>query len=237
MMGPMTGTSTPTLVLGDIHGDIVVVDRVLQSCSAELVIQVGDFGVIWGSDHHEKLEALTDVLDRHGSRLWWVDGNHENFALLLAEYGADPDDLEPTEMTRNITYMPRGYVHGFPSGQRAMFFGGAPSVDQDYRTTGQSWWDEERITDDQVERALARRPVHHMFTHDAPRLPPGMTLLPLRPAIQDRCTAGREAIHELMVALKPETLWHGHYHHHYRDSMSGTKIVGLTANEAVYVEL
>lgn len=221
-----------TLILGDIHGTIEVVDQALRAHPADLVIQVGDFGVIWGLDHAERLAALDAILDHHNSKLWWIDGNHENFPLLLAEYGADPNDLNPTGMTANVTYLPRGYVHTFPSGRRAMFFGGAPSVDQQDRIIGYSWWDEERITDDQVERALARRPVHCMFTHEAPRLPP-LTFRSISPTIQRQCNASRGAIHELVRALKPGTLWHGHYHHHYRTQVDQTEVIGLAANQAV----
>jgi len=42
--------------------------------------------------------------------------------------------------------MPRGSTFTLPDGSVVMFFGGANSIDQEYRTFGIDWFPEEAIT-------------------------------------------------------------------------------------------
>jgi hypothetical protein len=60
-------------------------------------------------------------------------------------------------------------------GVRFDAFGGAVSIDQEWRTAGLSWWATEEIKDAEVDRLIDRAGpggVDVLLTHDAPCYPP-----------------------------------------------------------------
>lgn len=51
--------------------------------NADLILQVGDFGIWPGRGGQLYLEAGDQALAEAGLRLWFIDGNHEDFEQLL----------------------------------------------------------------------------------------------------------------------------------------------------------
>lgn len=220
------------LVAGDTHGSL---DHLSYLCAtavdagAGLIVQVGDFGYVWSLD---ALRRADMILEAHGIQLWWLDGNHENFDLLEAGFGASPDDPISTAMSDRIVYLPRGYRFTV-DGVRCMAFGGAVSIDRQWRKPGVSWWPQETITEGQVRRAMeGGGVVDVLFCHDSPNNPrldqfmlPGVGVSELRDS-----ALSRSAIDAVVAHTKPRLVIHGHYHGRYTHVAGVAIVEGLSCN-------
>src|SRR4051794_7894659 len=169
------------LVAGDVHrkgawfGELC---RAAQEQDADVILQVGDFGY-WehkavGVDFLDEVEGHLAALGRD---CVWIDGNHENHAMLRAAYGPGPDGFVPVR--QRLSYAPRGHRWTW-DGVGFMALGGAPSFDQWMRTPGESWWPEETVTDDEAATAVAGGPVDVLVSHDCPAglFPPPAAVVP-----------------------------------------------------------
>jgi hypothetical protein len=123
--------------------------------------------------------------------------------------------------------------------------GGAYSIDKPQRlyeedkdnVPGTLWWDTEMITDEQVAKAKNALNVDVMLTHDSPK---GIEILGIKGEFNS--DLNREKVWNVVKTLRPEILFHGHYHRMYYDELTfpyhdgpnmvwhKTKIYGLGAN-------
>ncbi len=136
------------------------------------VIQVGDFGY-WPEGPWVDFPFP----------VYWIDGNHEYFHnfddLIVAEdrpnWLVRPvkpllEYTEITELRKNVFYVPRGTVLEL-DGYLIGFLGGADSVDQIYRREGISWFREEAIRHQDINKLLdnvAGRKLDILVTHTPP---------------------------------------------------------------------
>jgi hypothetical protein len=141
------------------------------------VIQVGDFGY-WPDSTYPEFPFP----------VYWIDGNHEYFAdpkPIFETFHRDAkrgwkvpvDELKPlleyteiTELRENMFYVPRGTVLEL-DGYLIGFLGGADSVDQIYRREGISWFREEAIRQQDINKLLdnvAGRKLDILVTHTPP---------------------------------------------------------------------
>lgn len=217
------------LVAGDTHGSLEHLSRLCVAATdegADLIIQVGDFGFSWSLG---ALSQADELLGKYGIELWWLDGNHENFDILEIGFGATPDDPVATKTGTWITYMPRGYRFTL-DGVRCMAFGGAISIDRQWRKPGVSWWRQEAITNRQVDRALDGSFIDILFCHDAPNnggleqfFLPGVGPGELRDS-----ALSRAALDKVVEHLTPGLVVHGHYHGRYSRTIGQVAIEGLS---------
>ncbi len=215
------------IYLGDIHGRLDVFHKLRSVVTdQDIIIQVGDFGI----DTGDILRGWNRVFGiNFPCPVYFIDGNHENFDTIDA-WGKN----EVTEVANGLFYIPRGMVMKI-NGQRMGFLGGGPSIDKYWRVEGQSWWPQELITDEDVDRLLINagsEPLDVLVTHAAPtevnlrhfgRLDLREWYLPN--GWQDYCSAKVEFVIEF---LKPKLHVCGHMHRSIRDGV--TKIVDI--NEA-----
>lgn len=215
--------SSRVLIAGDTHGDIAQVKYLLEQAllaGADRVIQVGDFGY-WPhkAPFHEHVNRLAMTA---GVTFYWLDGNHENFDALEADVDTQAD--EPQQMLANLWYLPRASTWEW-EGVRFMALGGAYSIDKAYRREGDSWWSQELLTREQVEKAMDRGPVDVLLTHDAPD---GVCPIVTPDYKGDFTSQGnRKAVSAVLEATSPRLLVHGHYHHRYSGKVNGTQVEGL----------
>lgn len=224
------------LFLGDAHGDL---DFVVRACeiaarySAE-IIQVGDWGFIWpvrdsgsaGRVHYDEnqLDKLSSVLITWGVTMRFIDGNHDWHPHLRNVAGMDG----PNELAPRVIYQPRGSMYTDPEGTSFVFVGGAPSIDKSFRKDGISWWREEEITDEEVEKALYHKTCDVLVTHDAPDYPP--SFLPKGDdTFRVKSRKSLNNVRSLRTALKPRLHVHGHWHYAYVDGVTR----GLDCNYAI----
>lgn len=161
------------IITGDTHADI---SRILKIDDSEMtkndiVIILGDFGVIWGDS--EKTEYCLKVLGEKNFTTAFLDGNHENFVEIAR--------LEKTIFWNNgyVGLLPHGVIHLLRgeiyniNDKRIGVCGGANSVDLWHRTEGVSWWREEEITNNDINKFMTiaeeyDNKVDIMLSHDAP---------------------------------------------------------------------
>jgi predicted phosphodiesterase len=219
---------TKVLLAGDTHGQAdwlrflaQVADE--QKCTA--ILQLGDFGY-WEhlDDGCYYLKAASELMERYGLFLFWVDGNHENHALLRTRY----DCSRAVEIRPRVTYLPRGYRWAC-DGVRFLALGGAYSVDKPNRVEGQSWWSEETITDDEVRKASEGGPTDVLVCHDAPDGAAGV-VGPSTAGDKDRwpeSLGNRRQVRRVVDAVSPKLIVHGHYHHRNSTMLNGARVEGF----------
>jgi hypothetical protein len=209
-------------VAGDWHGNagwavraIRRAGNLLPGDAARIILHLGDFG-IWpyraGQDY---LERVDGALAAVGAQLWFVDGNHEDHAMIER---LSPGDEGRCPVTDRIWHLPRGYRWEW-HGRRWLALGGAVSLDRAERTAGQDWWAAEEITPEQATAVAAAGRTDVMITHDCPAgISHAFTAPPPSWSRADigRSERHRERLAGVAQATAPRWLMHGHLHQYYR---------------------
>ena len=232
------------LLAGDWHGSYAQAEAaifygtagLLGSERATAVVQLGDFGIWLGDEAY--LDRLNSLLARKGLKLYFVDGNHENFPRLY-EYPLAPDGTRPVR--ENIFHLPRGYRLTWDDLQ-VLALGGAASIDRKYRRPGHSWWLEELITESDIQKSVAGGRADIMFCHDSPATAPNWVVddaksqhfarMDFGEDMLQYTTEHRQRLARVTDEVRPRILFHGHYHRlmggRYRHS-DGTaaRVLGL----------
>ena len=209
-------------VAGDWHGNTAWATRAVRKICALLpaagprvIMQLGDFGIWPGADGREYLSRLDAALAAADAVLWFVDGNHEDFTQ-LARLRPGPDGR--AQVTDRIWHLPRG--HRWRWGNRDwLALGGAVSLDRAVRTAGADWWPEEEITRPQARSVIEAGPADVMVTHECPAgvehtFPPPPSWW--SPADLRRSGTHRALLREVVLAVQPRWLMHGHLHMSYQ---------------------
>ena len=201
-------------VAGDWHGNTRWAVHALaefHGAGVSTVWHLGDFG-LWpnGSDY---LDAVEDACARLGITILVTPGNHE-------DYGQLPGRAHATTQVRDhIAFLPRG--HRFTvNGWAVLSFGGAPSVDFEYRVEGLSWWPAELPAEEEVDAAIAGGPCDILLLHDSSNAPQATEavarILRSGSGLSERALAyarvGRERTTRLRAGVRPHMTLHGHYH-------------------------
>jgi hypothetical protein len=202
------------VVAGDWHGNALHAINVICTAAALLpgqwrptILHLGDFGIWPGNAGAEYLHLVRGYCEDKGVRIWFVDGNHEDFTQLEKFRGGDP-----------VRWLPRGTRWTW-HGRTWLALGGGVSLDRAIRTEGESWWPQEEITEDQAAEAIAGGPAHVLVSHDCPS---GVThTFPPAPRFWDladlaRNDRHRERLQEVAGAVQPGWLLHGHLHKAYQ---------------------
>lgn len=208
------------LVVGDVHGNTTFLMHAFslaEKAGITQIMQIGDLGYDWPGKNRGKQERnIQKFVTRYEIPFDWLDGNHENHESIENKM-AGKDRTKPIILDDNypgVTYHPRGSTWEW-DGVKFMAFGGAYSVDKNYRVAYQSWWPNEEASTLDIDRALTAGQVDVMFTHDVPWAVnvPGthaewkMTFPQTYP--------NRQALDEIVQNATPKLLIHGHLHHRY----------------------
>ena len=162
-------------ITGDTHGfndiDKLVLNKTLSSLNGnDFLLITGDFGGIWDGSIHDE-DILAYYAERPYSTLF-VDGNHENFDLLNIYPVETWNGGKIHRISDKVIHLMRGQV--FEIEERKIFtFGGALSIDKQYREKGISWWPEEEPSDEECREAMSNLEkndflVDYIVTHAAP---------------------------------------------------------------------
>jgi hypothetical protein len=201
-------------VAGDWHGNTrwaLHALSELHDAGIGEVWHLGDFGLWPGGAGF--LDAVEGACARLGMTIIVTPGNHEDYSQLSEKRGVT------TRVRDRIAFLPRG--HRFTvNGWRVLSFGGAPSVDFEYRVEGASWWRAELPAEDEVDAAIADGPCDILLLHDSPNAPYATdavsSILRSGSGLSDRALAyarvGRERVTRLHAAVRPNMTLHGHYH-------------------------
>lgn len=164
-------------ITGDLHGEIEIKRLNAKNwptgktlCKEDVLLVAGDFGLAFRGNKAENY-WLDWLEDKQWTTLF-IDGNHENFPLLLS-YPEDEKFGGPVGVLRpSVLHLKkRGHVYSVGS-KRIWCFGGALSVDKDGRVEGKSWWPQEEASAKEMSYAQETLEncgrVDFALTHDAP---------------------------------------------------------------------
>jgi hypothetical protein len=132
---------------GDTHGGIDSSKLNSKSFSdhkylhkSDFLIILGDFGYIWNND--KSLEYWLKWFSKKEWTTLFIDGNHENFELLNGFKTEYWNGGVIHRITDSIIHLMRGQIYNIDNNY-FYTFGGAHSVDYQYRKPGVSWWEDE----------------------------------------------------------------------------------------------
>jgi len=211
------------LVTGCVHADTGwFLNNVLPAAvesEVDAVLVAGDYGY-W--PHSPKLIRVAQrAKSTHGVDVLFIDGNHESYTKLyrdVSKYADTDDPLSCVNLGGSLYYVPRGAR--FTVGSLSIVgFGGAIPIDRLFRHPGVSWFCEEAITNEQVERVSGGADV--LIAHDTVS---GYTIPGLIPVAQmpkewvkvlPEAEAHRVEVSRVAERLRPKMLIHSHYHTGY----------------------
>lgn len=209
------------VVAGDWHGNtrwaLKVIGRAAEQLDREhpkIILSLGDFGLWPGGDGY--ISALSRALDRNGTVLWFIDGNHEDHDRLRELHASEPG-MAPVDPDGRIWHLPRGHRWNW-HGRTWLALGGGVSLDRAIRTAGRDWWPEEEITSEQALGVMQAGPAHVLVSHDVPA---GVAhSFPPPPSFWDPRDLKRNDLHRQRLqavadAVRPGWIAHGHLHRGY----------------------
>ena len=206
------------LLAGDLHKNFrhtKYIFKMAQQNNCDWVVALGDVGY-WprgkkenGLDFFEGIEKLTQ---KYKIDFAWLPGNHDDWDVLETVVKIQAES--PQQMTDHIWFLGHGcqWTWGTPEVNERSFmsFGGAYSIDQQWRKQGWDWFPQELPSWGQQDFALGRPPVDILLTHDAP-----WGTVPFIDEQNDPyplSAANRMFISSLVESAQPKALFHGHYH-------------------------
>lgn len=222
------------LLVGDLHGNVHALQRAFtQAMYAEAIaiVQLGDYGFGWRTNGNKCWFATitSDMAAETGIPFYWIDGNHENFDL-LESYPVDEAGLR--EVAPNVFHITRGATITF--GQtKFLALGGAYSVDKPNRAVGKSWWPQEMITEEDVERCIAAGSADVLLTHDIPDGIQDHQALKFRlnkrfgEGAAENSIDNQQRILRVLKACGAQRAFHGHLHNFHETDLDGITVVGL----------
>lgn len=202
---------------GDWNADLRWATRAVEEAAdqgAQVLVQLGNFG---GRLRTVYLSGLNTVLERAGLSLMFVDGNVEDHRRL------DKMPVEPTTglrpLTARVWYAPRGYRWTWGD-TRFVAVGGAHSLDGMWRRrNGHLWSAGERITYEQADLIRHAGEADVLVSHDCPagvEIPGWADAESRFPPIEIwRGVEHRALLAEIVQAVRPAMIWHGHYGRRY----------------------
>lgn len=163
----------------------------------EIVIVAGDFGYVWDGS---RIDAYwLKWLEEKPWTTCFVDGNHENHALL----GSLPERMwnggRVHEVMPHVLHLMRGQVFDI-DGLSIFTMGGASSHDREWRTEGESWWPEELPSD--AERTESLPALGHAWGEGVVTAEPTASAEGVRTFTCGRCGVTRA---ESIARLEQET--------------------------------
>lgn len=236
-------------VAGDWHGNVRWVSQLVNFLATQKgithILHVGDFGIMTQNESHY-LRCLEEATERSGVEIYFIRGNHDNpdylDSLRLDERGFAP--LHFSAAAPRVFYVPDGTFMTW-RGRTILGIGGAVSIDKNLRYAGIDWWPNEVTPSDILDTVLPRVPVGGVdviISHDAPEL----AAVPLDPAfaalfsseVVEECERHRVMFQQIVDAVRPRNLIHGHYHVFYDEEFThpelayGTRCVGLDCDKS-----
>ena len=117
----------------------------------DLVVIMGDAGFVWDGSATDKY--WQDFLDKKPWTTFCVLGNHEAYPLIEKLPIVDFHGTPARKVNDSIYYAISGEVYNL-CGKKCLVVNGADSHDKAFRTEGKSWWEQEYITQDDINKAL-----------------------------------------------------------------------------------
>ena len=154
-------------ITGDLHGALHSITNFIQEHNLgkeSNIIVLGDMGIAWRKDLVDYNFKITRYEERcNGVHLYWLDGNHENFDI-ISSWSLNKDGIY--DNSPHIHYCSRGSSI-LINGAKALFIGGADSIDKVFRKEGLDWWPRETIDKKDIENIKGK--YKYVFSHCCPK--------------------------------------------------------------------
>lgn len=204
--------------VGDIHAKwdqyVDLVDRQCQPDDWAPSIQLGDFGMGFRSVQRNSEMWGWQQLNNRDHR--FIRGNHDN-----------------PEMCRSMpAYIDDGFTETLGA-HKAMYLGGAWSIDWARRTEGVDWWRGEELTVDQLNQLVDKYMLYKpdiMITHDAPLSVTKQMFIDRNLALggsEQIETRTGQALQAMFEYHQPKFWVFGHWHVTMTETINGTEFTCL----------
>jgi hypothetical protein len=172
---------------GDTHGSVDV-NKLSNSNLKSLNVKMGegDYLIICGDfgfpfldperdPHPGEYQYWCEWLSGKPYTILWVDGNHENFDFWgrqpITTWNGGKVQMHPH--IKNCIHLMRGEYYVI-DGRTFFTFGGALSMDKQYRQPGYSWWEQEEAVPEEMQHAREVLQAHEhradfIITHTLPQ--------------------------------------------------------------------
>ena len=171
-------------VTGDMHRDIDIsklADISNLTCKTSTVLIAGDFGGVWNQGFLDengafKIAPLDELfinsLARFPFKIIACLGNHENYDVINRLPRTDAYGGKIIRLSDNVELLDRGYVYQI-EGKKILSIGGAMSMDRLCRKEHITFWQDEVIQKEDINRARKELSKHdfkvdYVLTHTAP---------------------------------------------------------------------
>lgn len=207
-------------IAGDWHGDLELATKIVEDAPVgpdgkRTILQLGDLGLWPGAGVDGFVDLLDTLLAERNAVVLFIDGNHDDHRELRER---PPASEGPQEIRSRVFYLPRAFRWSW-HGSSWLALGGAYTISRAKRTEGIDWWPQEMLDAGDVEAAIAGGPVDVLVAHDCPA---GIAI----PGIRDPGPGQpkelfdalvieaehRQLVREVVEAVTPKRLFHGHYH-------------------------
>ena len=210
-------------VRGDVHGNFCELTDFIERFNLtekDTIIVLGDMALYWRKDGKDAQEVLNMYEKYYNTYILWIDGNHENFDLIeqLPQLPGTPFK----KCSNHVFYIPRGTIFNLNiNGQNktCLACGGADSVDKFRRTKHLTWWEQETISDEDIDKCINNAKYKHIdyvFTHTCPMSvfrEYAIDLITLPGLDQSKVDHSSEEKLERLMNSIDFCRWHfGHYH-------------------------
>jgi len=189
-------------VCGDLHGEIDIGTLNVNNFPEQkeltdnnILLQVGDFGLVFDAKNvrHKRMHSVYEAPEivsgniskrskQEAHWLKWLDekpfytlfigGNHENYDRLEKFPLIDFHGGKAAQISEKVFYLKNGYIYDF-GGKKFWMFGGATSIDKQWRIEGITWWRQEIPSYKEMQFGLdnlrdANYKVDYIITHTLP---------------------------------------------------------------------
>lgn len=180
-------------IIGDVHGKTDQYQKMLrQKFVGQRTLQIGDMGI--GFRGTPGLHR--DIM---GENHKWIRGNHDDPAKCRASVGYLGD-------------------FGYLPDDELFYIAGAFSIDRDWRTPMVSWWPDEELSFEELDKALdlyIKVKPRFVISHEAPTSAATWLLTQIAPNFRPEkivTTRTGQAMGRMLDYHKPEKWIFGHYH-------------------------
>lgn len=222
-------------LVGDLHGNTGWIQTLLPAMcrfdpTIRTILQVGDYGF----DHEGRGTHTVDFWARNTGieRVLVTLGNHEAWEKITPALDAAPG--QSIRASDVVWLLPRPFRFTI-AGRKVLSLGGASSVDKAFRTPGKDWFEDELITEEMENAAIAAGAADVLLTHESPVEAPPEVLAIIAsnpdgypPDALAISAAQRERVQRVSNAVRPAMHFHGHMHTHGSiDLDNGRRVVSL----------
>jgi DNA repair exonuclease SbcCD nuclease subunit len=128
----------------------------------DYVIVCGDFGLLWEAEPDKEELRWKNWLELKPWTTLFIDGNHENFNRLNDLEIIDKFGGKVGKVSDSIFHLRRGECYEIDN-KKILTIGGATSTDKEFRKDQISWWKEEELNQNEINKVLDTILEHDKF--------------------------------------------------------------------------